>query len=77
MPLDWHCLLLGACMLSGFVAVHFSDEHLTACLPACLPCSVHRCRGKTVVSNATRWDTFEKMLGEDKLPQSGGWVETV
>jgi prolycopene isomerase len=35
------------------------------------------CRGKTVVSNATRWDTFEKMLGEDKLPQSGGWVETV
>ena len=28
-------------------------------------------RGKTVISNATRWDTFEKMLGgEDKLPPS-------
>jgi hypothetical protein len=26
-------------------------------------------RGKTVVSNATRWDTFESMLGEDKVPQ--------
>ncbi|KAL4439820.1 hypothetical protein ABPG75_002821 [Micractinium tetrahymenae] len=27
-------------------------------------------RGKTVVSNATRWDTFEGMIGEDKLPES-------
>ena len=28
-------------------------------------------RGKTVVSNATRWDTFEKLLGgEEKLPPS-------
>jgi len=25
-------------------------------------------RGKTVISNATRWDTFESMLGESKLP---------
>ena len=28
-------------------------------------------RGKVVVSNATRWDTFESMMGEDKLPESG------
>ena len=28
-------------------------------------------RGKFVVSNATRWDTFESMMGEDKLPESG------
>ncbi|KAL6760586.1 carotenoid isomerase [Haematococcus lacustris] len=27
-------------------------------------------RGKTVVSNATRWDTFDKLLGEDKVPES-------
>ena len=27
-------------------------------------------RGKTVVSNATRWDTFEKLMQEDKLPPS-------
>ncbi|KXZ53863.1 hypothetical protein GPECTOR_6g781 [Gonium pectorale] len=27
-------------------------------------------RGKTVISNATRWDTFENMIGEDKLPES-------
>ncbi|GFH08171.1 putative chloroplast carotenoid isomerase [Haematococcus lacustris] len=26
--------------------------------------------GKTVVSNATRWDTFDKLLGEDKVPES-------
>lgn len=25
-----------------------------------------------MVSNATRWDTFEGMIGEDKLPESGG-----
>ena len=28
-------------------------------------------RGRTVVSNATRWDTFEGMIGADKLPESG------
>lgn len=22
-----------------------------------------------IVSNATRWDTFEKMIGEDRLPE--------
>ncbi|GIL48169.1 hypothetical protein Vafri_4859 [Volvox africanus] len=27
-------------------------------------------RGKTVISNATRWDTFENMIGADKLPES-------
>ena len=28
-------------------------------------------RGKTVVSNATRWDTFEKLMGgEGRLPPS-------
>ncbi|GIL74812.1 hypothetical protein Vretimale_2408 [Volvox reticuliferus] len=27
-------------------------------------------RGKTVISNATRWDTFESMIGPDKLPES-------
>lgn len=27
-------------------------------------------RGKTVVSNATRWDTFEGMIGEERLPES-------
>eukprot|EP00887_Chlorella_sp_A99_P000482 scaffold17.g482.t1 len=27
-------------------------------------------RGKTVISNATRWDTFEGLIGEDKLPPS-------
>ncbi|KAK9809036.1 hypothetical protein WJX72_008256 [[Myrmecia] bisecta] len=27
-------------------------------------------RGKTVVSNATRWDTFENMIGEERLPES-------
>ena len=37
-----------------------------------LPTPVVRRRGKTVVSNATRWDTFESMIGEDKLPESGG-----
>ncbi len=26
-------------------------------------------RGKTVISNATRWDTFENMLGEQKMPE--------
>lgn len=25
-------------------------------------------RAKKVISNATRWDTFEKMIGEDRLP---------
>ena len=28
-------------------------------------------RGKVVVSNATRWDTFEGLIGADKLPESG------
>lgn len=27
-------------------------------------------RGKTIISNATRWDTFEQMLGEDCMPES-------
>jgi len=28
-------------------------------------------RGRTVVSNATRWDTFEKLMGgEERLPPS-------
>ncbi|KAF5843654.1 carotenoid isomerase [Dunaliella salina] len=27
-------------------------------------------RGKSIVSNATRWDTFESMIGEDQLPPS-------
>jgi len=27
-------------------------------------------RGKTVVSNATRWDTFEAMMGGEQLPPS-------
>lgn len=27
-------------------------------------------RGKTVISNATRWDTFENMIGEERLPES-------
>ncbi|GMH35734.1 hypothetical protein BSKO_03602 [Bryopsis sp. KO-2023] len=27
-------------------------------------------RGKTVISNATRWDTFESMIGKRNLPQS-------
>ncbi|PNH03626.1 Prolycopene isomerase, chloroplastic [Tetrabaena socialis] len=27
-------------------------------------------RGKTIISNATRWDTFEAMIGPDKLPES-------
>lgn len=27
-------------------------------------------RGKTVISNATRWDTFENMIGDDRLPES-------
>ena len=27
-------------------------------------------RGKTVVSNATRWDTFEAMMSEEQLPPS-------
>ncbi|GAX80223.1 hypothetical protein CEUSTIGMA_g7661.t1 [Chlamydomonas eustigma] len=26
-------------------------------------------RGKTIISNATRWDTFENMIGDDHLPQ--------
>lgn len=28
-------------------------------------------RGKVVVSNATRWDTFEGLLAKEKLPESG------
>lgn len=27
-------------------------------------------KGKVVISNATRWDTFEGLLGEEKLPES-------
>lgn len=27
-------------------------------------------RGKVVVSNATRWDTFEGMIGEQRMPES-------
>lgn len=27
-------------------------------------------RGKTVISNATRWDTFEGLVGEAKMPES-------
>ena len=27
-------------------------------------------RGKAVVSNATRWDTFEKLMQEEQLPPS-------
>ena len=27
-------------------------------------------RGKAVVSNATRWDTFEKLLAQEKMPES-------
>ncbi|MEW5306762.1 MAG: hypothetical protein WDW36_009203 [Sanguina aurantia] len=27
-------------------------------------------KGKTIISNATRWDTFENMLGESKMPES-------
>lgn len=27
-------------------------------------------RGKAVVSNATRWDTFEKLLAREEMPKS-------
>lgn len=27
-------------------------------------------RGKTIISNATRWDTFERMIGESKMPET-------
>jgi hypothetical protein len=27
-------------------------------------------KGKTVISNATRWDTFEGMVGKSKMPES-------
>lgn len=27
-------------------------------------------RGKSIVSNATRWDTFEKLMAQEKLPPS-------
>ena len=27
-------------------------------------------RGKAVISNATRWDTFEKLISEERLPPS-------
>ena len=27
-------------------------------------------RGKAVVSNATRWDTFEKLLAHEEMPES-------
>ena len=32
--------------------------------------TVRRSRGKTIVSNATRWDTFESMMGGQPLPAS-------
>lgn len=31
---------------------------------------VATCRGKTVISNATRWDTFEGLMRSQPLPQS-------
>ncbi len=37
---------------------------------SCCPSLAFAARGKTVISNATRWDTFENMIGEDKLPES-------
>jgi hypothetical protein len=27
-------------------------------------------RGKTIISNATRWDTFEGMIGGPQMPES-------
>lgn len=27
-------------------------------------------RGQVVVSNATRWDTFEGLIGEERMPES-------
>jgi hypothetical protein len=27
-------------------------------------------RGRTIISNATRWDTFEGMMGESNMPES-------
>lgn len=27
-------------------------------------------RGRSVVSNATRWDTFEKLMAQERLPAS-------
>lgn len=27
-------------------------------------------RGKSIISNATRWDTFEGLMGESKMPES-------
>lgn len=40
---------------------------LTA-VPPPLPCLVSTFRAKTVISNATRWDTFERMIEGDHLP---------
>ena len=41
--------------------------------PQILPTGSTSCppypRAKTVISNATRWDTFENMLGDDRLPE--------
>ena len=31
---------------------------------------MNECRGKSIVSNATRWDTFESMMGTEPLPPS-------
>ena len=30
-----------------------------------------------MISNATRWDTFEGMMGEDQLPESGEFMAVV
>lgn len=27
-------------------------------------------RGRSIISNATRWDTFEGMIGQERMPQS-------
>ena len=27
-------------------------------------------RGKAVISNATRWDTFEKLMAQEEMPKS-------
>ena len=41
---------------------------LLTTVPLPLPCLAFTFRAKTVISNATRWDTFEKMIEGDHLP---------
>lgn len=41
---------------------------LLTAMPLPLPRLVSTFRAKTVISNATRWDTFEKMIEGDHLP---------